>query len=65
MITHPYPFKEQPCCEEFKELVQTREIDQMSNQWTMYTTNKDNYGPRYQRISYCPFCGDKLEEIKN
>lgn len=52
-----YPYKQPPCCDSFKELVITREIDIMSGKWTIYTTNNDNYGPRYQHINFCPFCG--------
>ena len=63
-VTKPYPYKEEPCCDDFKELCMTTEIDQMSGKWTLYTTNADNYGPRYQRINYCPFCGKKLEYNK-
>lgn len=58
--TKPYPFKEPPCCIDFEEMCITGEIDQMSNQWTMHTTNLDNYGVRYQHINYCPFCGREL-----
>lgn len=63
-LTAKYPYIEPPCCQEFEELCITKEIDQMSGTWTLYTTNNDNYGVRYQRIHFCPFCGESKTQTQ-
>ena len=56
-----YDYSQPPCCLDFKELAITKEIDKMSREWTIYTTNMDGYGPRFHRLRFCPFCGSRKE----